>query len=243
MERETKEKLFVVGAVCVYACVPWSASMMVLGAGIYYVRRIFVPDTTGDDFLHLVLGAPVSLPVLPFLFLKEKLSARQLEKKQQRSQEAAAWMISELRRRGIQADDRGSGRPIMLDVEVASEQISAYQDVVAEAVQRFSDLTQQDLYGSALTRAPLDQAWAKQHGLALYAAEVFADPCVDCGTRDPCGYHFIDASSSDGALERSEYRMEYRYRDGTVRTLSGQLCLACQGLYGGVVARSCVYSV
>ena len=243
MWRETKDALFTATIVGAYAFLPWSIPMVMLGAGIYGVRRIFVPDTTGDDFLYLVLGAPVSLPTLPFLLLKDKLSARRLEKKQQRSQEAAAWMISELRRRGVQADDRGGGRPIMLDADVAPENISAYQDVVAEAVQRFPDLTQQDLYGSALTRTPLDQTWAKQHGLTLYTAEVLADPCADCGTRDPCGYHFVDASSLDGAPARPEYRMEYRYRDGTVRMLSGQLCLACQRLHGGVVARSCVYDV
>ncbi len=184
MNDATRRRLFNLGLMASYVVLPYSVTCMVIG-GIYY--RLFEKeeDHSGDGFLSLVLGAPVTLPVLVYAKLRERFiddpAFRTREALHRRIGNA---LVTALHAEGIPLTDSAFD---FLSIRVTAEALDERQrfrfgEAVARTIERFPDVHLATICGCLSPIEALDEAWARRHGFADWATDVGAN-CEVCGRR------------------------------------------------------------
>ncbi len=229
MDASTKDKIQHGLIVAAMTIPPWNVFWWLVGGIVYTVSGGRKWDTSGDGAIGLVLGAPVTLPAMPFMWAKEKLEERRAAKKQARIREAADWIAVRLRCWGIriiEADADYCG--MKLAAEVDHDQVPAYQSTMAEAVRRFPDVLPGAFAGYGVKPLEhLDRAWAAKHGIGDHAEEHFTGPCADCGKNESIGWTFGRELIEFRRQHLAAQHHEIRLKDGSTRVVDGHICRDC----------------
>jgi len=222
---------------------PWNIFWWTVGAVYYAWSGGRKWDTSGDGALGIVLAAPVTLPALPFMLLRERLEARKLKKLEARHQRAAEWIAAHLRRQGVAVSSaNGHSFGIDLKAEVPPDKIAAYQHIFAAAIRLFPDVLPAGISWRVSPLAPLDRAWAERQGFAAYAEEITV-VCVDCGGKESFGFAFGPERIA-GRHDYIEGRHTIGLKGGGTRIVDGHICRRCLDRIGwssmSSMSRSCV---
>lgn len=208
---------------------PWNIFWWVVGFTVYTVTGGKKWDASGDGAIGMVLFAPVTLPSLPFMWLKERRDLAKLNRKEVRHRQAAEWIAGRLRQRGVNVLMAGGDMfSLQLKAEVPPEKIAAYQETFAEAFRALPETLPEGMFGWGVEpMTHLDRAWAERHGFTDYGEEIFTDPCVDCGRRESQGWRFgreVIAMVAD--MSRNQ-RHVVTLADGAAREIDGHICCSC----------------
>lgn len=227
MKTETKDKIFYFLAIAAMVTPPWNIFWWIVGAALYYGSGGRKWDTSGDGALGIVLAAPVTLPALPFMWLREKLELKAYEKKQARYLEAAEWIRDRLAERSILVKEAGVGfNCVKIFAQPKDEQISVYQTICAQAVRQFRDLTPDEILSGCEPLQYLNRGWAAQNELAEFAEEVFTLPCADCGKVESLGYFFGERAVGLKSHHHGR-KPVVQLQDGSSRLIDGHICRKC----------------
>ena len=234
MKAETKDNIYHVLVIAAMVTPPWNIFWWLVGVAVYYGSGGRKWDTSGDGALGIVFGAPVTLPALPFLWLREKWELNAYEKKQRRYLEAAEWIRDRLAEKGILVKEAGVGFNCAKVVAQPEDgQIPAYRTVCALAVLEFRDLTPDEILSNCQPLQYLDRAWAEKRYFKFFAEEVFTRPCVDCNAVESLGYFFGERAFfiRDNHNRRKPI---VRRKDGREREIDGHICRKCLDEMGWV---------
>ncbi len=230
MKQATKETVYKVLVAAAMVTPPWNVFWWTVGGIVYAVSGGKGWDTSGDGALAVVIGAPVTLPMLPFMLLKDRRELREREKRQALYAKAATWIATELARSGIAVQKHGAG---FMGVDVTAtpdgpSQENEHAVIYALAVRRFASegLTIDEICERAEPLHTLDRTWAKVNGFTAWAEEVFTKNCVDCGQRLSLGWFFGGAADGMRRLE-SRHRSRIALKDGSERVVDGHICREC----------------
>lgn len=230
MKPETKEKIQRGLVIAAMVTPPWNVFWWTVGGIAYVVTGMAKSDASGDGALGIVLGAPVTLPMLPFMLLKERRELREYEKRQALYAKAADWIAAELARSGIKVDKHGIG---FNSVTVEAAPVGAAQEnghavVYALAVRRFGQegLTIDEVCANAKPLYTLDRTWAEANGFSAWAEEVRTGNCAECGADDSLGWFFGSMAAFIRDRQKNG-RHKVSFKDGNVRDYIGHVCRPC----------------
>jgi hypothetical protein len=236
MKVSTKDRLQHVLITAAMVTPPWNIFWWTVGLIAYHASGGRKWDTSGDGAIGMVLGAPVTLPSLPFMWAKEKLEERRRLKQERHIRKAAEWIVERLRQWGIvvtKADATSFG--LTLVAEVLPEQVLAYQETMAEAIHTFPDVLPEAIRGWGVQPLEhLGSAWAAEYEHKEYAEELFTGPCADCGVRESMGWRFGRQEIEFLRNHEANLRHRISLKDGTVRTVDGHICRTCLDKMGWV---------
>jgi len=230
MKKETKEKVQQVLAIAAMVTPPWNIFWWTVGGIVYTVSGAAKSDVSGDGALGMVLAAPITLPMMPFMLLKERRELRKYEKRQALLAKAADWIAAELTKSGIRVESHGVGYEC---VAVKAEPTGPAQEnehavVYALAVRRFvpEGLTIEHICGHADPLRTLDRTWAEANGFDAWAEEMRTGNCAECGVDSSMGWFF--GSMITFIRERQQNtRNEVRFKDGSKKRYTSHVCQPC----------------
>lgn len=220
---------------------PWNIFWWIVG-GVTYYAFLKKNDTSGDVALGWVLAAPVTIPSLPFVLLRDKLAVREQQRLRIRLQNIADVLCADLRASGITvlSCDVSFLSGISLKTDVPAAKLVAYQNAYAKAVRGNPNIDPSLICQFADPLFPLDLIWSHSVGIQEYAAQV-SQPCGLCGETAYARFRWgKDPQAEEDAMNANSSHT-ILMPDGKYRSIKGTVCRACQeaGWKQGTYPTSC----
>ena len=231
--------LWTLGVIVAYCLLCW-----IVGFTLYFAGKVH-PE--------VALQSTVFAPIMPIAFIGCWLKDTKYYLRVRRMRRVSRWIAESLQAKGIRVDGNYGTPPPYKTVdedgtvhinipdgynalynhcevcaELKPDQITAYQDVYAAAIKKFSWLTPAQICGSAVPPEPLNREWASRVGITEYFAEELFAPCVECGEQKPWHEFLWGDKTSHTKLHWANKVSEYHLRDGTTKTVHGRLCDVCE---------------
>ncbi len=231
MKQKTKETLQKVLITAAMVTPPWNIFWWTVGGIAYAVSGGKKRDASGDGALGMVLAAPVTLPMMPFMLIKERRELREHEKRQALYAKVAEWIAIELARGNIiveKFDARANGAHVRTAPFDRPQQEREYARIYALAVRHFMlvGLTIDEVCVNAKPIQPLNRAWAEKNGFTSWAEEVHSQGCVDCDEKTSYGWHFGQNAKAVRDFQ-GDTRHEITFSGGGKRIVNGHICQEC----------------
>ncbi len=222
MNDAQRNRLFKLGLFAAYTIVPYSLTCMAIG-GIYYTLVEKREDQSGDGFLSLVLGAPVTLPALVYTRLRERLiDGPALRKREALHRRIGNALVTALRADGI-ALTRGTfdAEGIHLTAIAPDERDrTRFGAAVARTVRQFPDVPLATVCGDLSPAQALDAAWATRHGFDDWSVDI-GPACPLCGTKGLERWVFGRQEAQRQQRLTRETFSSFKAIDGTTKTIQG----------------------
>ncbi len=185
MNPVNRDRLYKVGVCAAYAAVPYSLSCMLIG-GVYYGLFARREDHSGDGFLSLVIGAPITLPALAYARLHERLIKNPaLRKREALHKRIGNALVTALHADGIPLDESVFNSFV---IRVAAKPLDEHQrtrfgDAVARVVRQFPDIPLATICENLSPAQALDRSWAARNGFDDWAVEI-GPACALCNQKN-----------------------------------------------------------
>lgn len=205
---------------------PWNIFWWLVGLVLYLPLSLLLGGGS-NSFMYLVVFAPVTLPMLPYVIYDEWREGRQIKKLRSEHVDMVQWIKSELRAQGIFVVEGPSDDGFVLTHMMTSTQSVAYSQVYAVAVRKFAGtFSINGICQTSRDAHPLNKEWAVTHGFDEWAEEVFECGCTICEVPRSVGWRF-GRELLESARFGNDRVNTLKLRDGSTRVIIGHLCREC----------------